>query len=85
MAWLDLVPRERFTGATTARGAITKAGNSRARRVLDESACTYRLPARIGHAFPTEAGGAANSIRAVGECLRASPGRSLLVVGRRLA
>jgi transposase len=30
------------------RGAITKAGNSRARRMLVESAWTYRLPARIG-------------------------------------
>jgi transposase len=29
MAWLGLVPRERSSGATTARGAITKAGNGR--------------------------------------------------------
>lgn len=48
MGWLGLVPRERSSGATTARGAITKAGNSRARRMLIESAWTYRLPARIG-------------------------------------
>jgi transposase len=48
MAWLGLVPRERSSGATTARGAITKAGNGRARRMLVESAWTYRLPARIG-------------------------------------
>src|SRR6266851_10322783 len=33
--------------AITSRGAITKAGNGRARRLLIESAWTYRLPARI--------------------------------------
>jgi transposase len=47
MAWLGLVPREHSSGATTARGPITKAGNGRARRVLVEGAWTYRLPARI--------------------------------------
>ena len=48
MAWLGLVPREHSSGATTLRGAITKAGNRRARRVLVEGAWTYRLPARVG-------------------------------------
>ena len=46
MAWLGLVPREHSSGASTSRGAITKAGNGRARRLLIESAWTYRLPAR---------------------------------------
>ena len=50
-AWLGLVPREHSSGATTARGAITKAGNGRARRALVEGAWTYRLPARIGRAL----------------------------------
>jgi len=61
MAWLGLVPCERSSCATTARGAITKAGNTRARRMLVESAWTYRLPARIGrdllersHALPED-------------------------------
>jgi DNA-binding winged helix-turn-helix (wHTH) protein len=48
MAWLGLVPREHSSGATTVRGAITKAGNRRARRILVEGAWTYRFPARIG-------------------------------------
>jgi hypothetical protein len=30
------------------RGAITKAGNRRARRILVEAAWTYQLPARVG-------------------------------------
>jgi transposase len=51
MAWLGLVPREHSSGASTQRGAITKAGNSRARRLLVESAWTYRLPARIAPAL----------------------------------
>ncbi len=41
------MPREHSSGATTARGAITKAGNGRARRMLVEGAWTYRLAARI--------------------------------------
>ncbi len=47
MAWLGLVPRERSSGSTRAQGKITKAGNTRARRMLVESAWTYRLPARV--------------------------------------
>lgn len=41
-AYLGLVPQERSTGSTVRRGAITKAGNLRARRVLVEGAWTYR-------------------------------------------
>lgn len=48
MAWLGLVPREHSTGASVLRGSITKAGNTRARRMLVEGAWTYRLPARVG-------------------------------------
>lgn len=48
MAYLGLVPQERATGSTVRRGAITKAGNLRARRVLVEGAWTYRYPARVG-------------------------------------
>lgn len=47
MGWLGLVPRERSSGSTRSQGNITKAGNSRARRMLVESAWTYRLPARV--------------------------------------
>jgi transposase len=48
MAYLGLAPSERSSGVKTLRGAITKAGNTRARRILVESAWTYRLPARVG-------------------------------------
>jgi transposase len=40
MAYLGLVPSERSPGPKTARGGITKAGNTRARRILVEDAWT---------------------------------------------
>lgn len=48
MGYLGLVPSERSTGATVKRGGISKAGNSRMRHMLVESAWTYRHPPRIG-------------------------------------
>ena len=48
MAYLGLVPGERSTGETVKRKGITKAGNSRVRHMLVESAWTYRHPPRIG-------------------------------------
>ncbi len=46
--YLGLTPSEDSTGDSVRRGGITKAGNSRARRTLIESAWTYRFPARLG-------------------------------------
>ena len=46
-ARLGLVPSESSTGEQVRRGGTTKAGNSRARRVLIEGAWTYRFPARM--------------------------------------
>jgi transposase len=48
MAYLGLVPGERSSGETVRRGAITKTGNSHARRALVEGAWAYRMRARIG-------------------------------------
>ena len=48
MAWLGLVPSERSTGDSVRRDGITKTGNARVRRVLAESAWTYRYPAGVG-------------------------------------
>ena len=47
MAYLGLVPSEHSSGGSIRRGAITKAGNVLARRVLIEGAWTYRMPARV--------------------------------------
>jgi transposase len=47
MAYLGLVPGEHSSGPKRRLGAITKAGNSPARRMLVEIAHQYRYPARI--------------------------------------
>lgn len=46
MAYLGLVPSEHSSGGSVRRGGITKTGNSHVRRVLVESAWTYRHAAR---------------------------------------
>ena len=43
MAYLGLVPSEYSSGESERRGAITKAGNTHARRVLVEAAWHYRI------------------------------------------
>ena len=48
MAFLGLTSSERSTGESIHRGSITKAGNSRARRLLVEAAWSYRHPPRVG-------------------------------------
>jgi len=48
MAYLGLVPSEASTGDTVKRGAITKAGNRRARRILVECSWSYQHPPRVG-------------------------------------
>lgn len=65
MAWLGLVPREYSSGASTSRGSITKAGNHRARRLLVESAWTYRLPARIATALLDRSRNLPDAIKAI--------------------
>jgi transposase len=47
MAYLGLVPSEASTGDTIRRGAITKAGNRRARRMLVECSWSYQHPPRV--------------------------------------
>lgn len=46
MAYLGLVPSEHSSGGSRRLGPITKAGNGHVRRVLVESAWSYRFPAR---------------------------------------
>lgn len=46
MAYLGLVPSEHSSGGRRRQGAITLTGNGRARRMLVESAWSYRFPAR---------------------------------------
>jgi len=46
MAYLGLVPSEHSSGNRRRQGPITKAGNTHARRLLVESAWSYRFPPR---------------------------------------
>ena len=46
MAFLGLVPSEHSSGPRRQQGGITRTGNKHARRILVESAWTYRFPAR---------------------------------------
>jgi transposase len=47
MAYLGLVPSEHSSGPSIKRGAITKTGNSHARKALVEAAWAYRMQARV--------------------------------------
>ncbi len=65
MAYLGLVPSEYSSGPSTRRGAITKCGNTHARRVLTEAAWAYRLPARITPIIAKRQDRVAKSVRAI--------------------
>jgi len=51
MAYLGLVPSEHSSAERSRRGAITKAGNSHARRLLVEASWHYRHPPGLGLAL----------------------------------
>ena len=63
MAFLGLVPSEYSTGASRAEGKITKTGNSHVRRILIESAWTYRYPARMSRELVVRNEGQPKAVR----------------------
>nr|WP_290824204.1 IS110 family transposase [Halomonas sp.] len=65
MAFLGLVPSEHSSGSRRRQGAITLTGNSYARRMLVESAWSYRFPARQTMHLKRKAAGAPEEARAV--------------------
>ena len=65
MAFLGLTPSERSTGESVKRGSITKAGNTRARRVLVESAWSYRHPPRVSKEKQAKVEAAPRSVREI--------------------
>jgi transposase len=62
MAFVGLVPSEHSSGATRARGAITKTGNAHLRRVLVEAAWHYRHHPFVGAALRQRQRGAPASV-----------------------
>jgi transposase len=65
MGYLGLVPSESSTGDRVTRGAITKAGNGRARRILVEAAWAYRHPARVGREKQPKVAAAPRRVREI--------------------
>jgi transposase len=47
MSYLGLTPSEHTSGERRRQGALTKTGNSHARRALIERAWAYRYPAKV--------------------------------------
>ena len=65
MAYLGLVLSESSTGERVKRKGITKAGNTRARRVLIEGAWTYRYPARVSRGIQARLEGLRRPVREI--------------------
>jgi len=65
-AFVGLTPSEHSSGAKRRLGAITKAGNSRARRVLIEGAWSYRFPAKVSAQIQTRIEGLPKTIQGIG-------------------
>jgi transposase len=65
-AFVGLVPSEHSSGAKRRLGAITKAGNSRARRVLIEGAWSYRFPAKVSAQIQTRIEGLPKTVQDIG-------------------
>ncbi len=65
MAYLGLVPSENSTGDSIKRGAITKAGNRRARRMLVECSWSYQHPPRVGQAKQPKVDAAPPEVREI--------------------
>ena len=65
MAYLGVTPSERSTGESVKRGGITKAGNTRARRLLIEAAWSYRFPPRVSKDMQARIGAAPRAAREI--------------------
>ncbi len=65
MAFLGLVPSEHSTGEKRRLGAITKCGNTHARKALVEAAWAYRHPAKIGRSLQKRSENLPSDIRTI--------------------
>jgi len=85
MAYLSLVPSESSTGERVKRGGITKAGNTRVRRVLIEGAWTYRFPARVSPTIQARLEGLPRIVREIawkGQVRLCARYRKLMAAGK---
>jgi len=65
MSFVGLVPSERSSGQTRRQGGITKAGNRHVRRVLVESAWTYRHRPAWSRTLAARARDASEAVRSI--------------------
>ena len=65
MSYVGLVPSEHSSGERRRRGALTKTGNSHARRILIECAWGYRFPARKTAVIQRRAERAPEAVQAI--------------------
>jgi transposase len=65
MSYMGLVPGERSSGDNIRRRGITKAGNTEARRILTQTAWSYRFPARVPPEAIDEYMAVATSVRQI--------------------
>ncbi len=65
MAFVGLTPSEHSSGSTRRQGHITKSGNAHVRRVLIESAWSYRHKPSWSAALRKRAGHASEAVRAI--------------------
>lgn len=65
MAYLGLVPSEHSSGQSTKRGRITRTGNRHVRRILVESAWSYRYRPAMSHEIRKRNEGVAPAVQAI--------------------
>jgi hypothetical protein len=76
---------ESSTGEHVKRGGITKAGNSRARRMLVEGAWAYRFPARVSRTKQAQLDGLPRTVREIpwkGQLRLCSRDRTMILAGK---
>jgi transposase len=83
MAYLGLVPSEHSSGSTKSRGRITRTGNGHVRRILVESAWSYRFGARMSSHIRKRNEGLAPEVQAIAwKAQRRLHGRYKKLMGR---
>ena len=83
MAYLGLIPSEYSSGNTKKRGGITRTGNSHVRRILVESAWSYRYGAKMSQGIRRRNEGIAPQVQAIAwKAQRRLHGRYKKLMGR---
>lgn len=83
MAYIGLVPSEHSSGSSKSRGRITRTGNGHVRRILVESAWSYRFGARMSPEIRQRNEGLAPEVQAIAwKAQRRLHGRYKKLMGR---